>query len=36
MSASMIIVLYKGLLDVCEKFTYKSFEPSVQETIKIL
>lgn len=36
MSASMVIVLHKGLHNVCEKFENKSFEPSVQETIKLL
>lgn len=36
MSASIVIVLYKGLLDVCDKLSKKSFEPSVNETIKIL
>lgn len=36
MSASMVIVLYKGLLDVCDKLSKKSLESSVKETINIL
>lgn len=36
MCASMIIVLYKGLADVCEKFKNKSFDSSVKRTIQVL
>jgi len=36
MCASMVIVLSKGLADVCEKLKNKPFESSVKGTIKVL
>lgn len=36
MCGSMVIVLYKGLVDVCEKFKNKPFDSSVKRTIQVL
>lgn len=36
MRVSMVIVLYKGLSDVCEKYKNKPFDSSVKITIQVL
>jgi len=36
MCASMVIILSKGLADVCEKLKNKTFDSSVKGTTKVL